>query len=32
MKILIQDPTNNQMKFNVDGKKDEAVGVIMNYI
>jgi hypothetical protein len=32
MKIVIPDPTNDQEKFIVDGKKDEVVGVIMTYI
>jgi hypothetical protein len=32
MKIVILDPTNDQAKFNVNGKKDEVVGVIMTYI
>jgi hypothetical protein len=32
MKVVIPDPTDDQVKFVVDGKKDEAVGVIMTYI
>lgn len=32
MKVLIANPINDQEKFVVDGKKDEAVGVIMTYI
>jgi hypothetical protein len=31
-KIVILDPTDNQMKSIVDGKKDEAMGVITTYI
>ena len=29
---MIPDPTNDQEKFIVDGKKDEVMGVIMTYI
>jgi hypothetical protein len=32
MKTVIPDPTDDQEKFVVDGKKDEVVGVIMTYI
>jgi hypothetical protein len=32
MKVVIPDPTDDQEKFIVDGKKDEVVGVIMTYI
>jgi hypothetical protein len=31
-KVMIPDPTYDQKKFVVDGKKDEVVGVIMTYI
>ena len=31
-KVSFPDPSNAQEKFPVDGKKDEAVGVIMTYI
>jgi hypothetical protein len=31
-KVVIPDPTDDQEKFIVDGKKDEVVGVIMTYI
>jgi hypothetical protein len=29
---VIPDPTNNRVKFDVDGKKDEVVRVSMTYI
>jgi hypothetical protein len=32
MKILIPDPTDDQVSFIVDGKKHEVMGVIMTYI
>jgi hypothetical protein len=31
-KTVIPDPMDDQMKFVVDGKKDEVVGVITTYI
>lgn len=31
-KIAIPDPTNDQAKFVIDGKKDEAIRVITTYI
>jgi hypothetical protein len=31
-KVVIPDPTDDQEKFVVDGKKDEVVGVITTYI
>jgi hypothetical protein len=31
-KTMISDPTNNQTIFFYDGKKDEAIEVIMTYI
>jgi hypothetical protein len=31
-KIALLDPTNDQEKFSIDGKKDEAVGVNTTYI
>jgi hypothetical protein len=32
MKVVIPYPTDDQEKFVVDGKMDEAVGVITTYI
>jgi hypothetical protein len=31
-KVVILDPTDASVKFSIDGKKDEVVGVIMTYI
>jgi hypothetical protein len=31
-KVVIPDPKDDQVKFVIDGKKDEVVGVITTYI